>query len=148
MFVLLLACFVIMRVSLDVEKPGAVQHLAEMTHEFVTEQGESIIGHGYDAIELPDDAGSVHPAGQPAGTGSRAGVADGEPGGAAGIRAGDLPVLSLSRPPREWAGYAKQFLGPVWWLSPLLLPIELISHLARVLSLTVRLFAICMRAIW
>jgi F-type H+-transporting ATPase subunit a len=37
--------------------------------------------------------------------------------------------------------YYKQFVGPVWWLSWLLLPIEIISHLARVLSLTVRLFA-------
>jgi F-type H+-transporting ATPase subunit a len=38
-------------------------------------------------------------------------------------------------------GYVKQFLGPVWWLYPLMLPIEIISHLARVLSLTVRLYA-------
>jgi len=38
-------------------------------------------------------------------------------------------------------GYIKQFLGPVWWLYPLLLPIEIISHFARVLSLTVRLYA-------
>ena len=38
------------------------------------------------------------------------------------------------------AGYIKQFLGPVWWLSPLMLPIELISHFARILSLSVRLF--------
>jgi len=37
--------------------------------------------------------------------------------------------------------YVKQFLGPVWWLYPLMLPIEIISHLARVLSLTVRLYA-------
>ena len=37
--------------------------------------------------------------------------------------------------------YFKQFLGPVWWLIPLMLPIEIISHLARVLSLTVRLYA-------
>jgi F-type H+-transporting ATPase subunit a len=36
--------------------------------------------------------------------------------------------------------YVKQFLGPVWWLIPLMLPIELISHLARPLSLTLRLF--------
>ena len=38
-------------------------------------------------------------------------------------------------------GYVKQFLGPVWWLYPLMLPIEIISHFARVLSLTVRLYA-------
>jgi F-type H+-transporting ATPase subunit a len=37
-------------------------------------------------------------------------------------------------------GYVKQFLGPVWWMAPLMLPIELISHLARPLSLSVRLF--------
>jgi F-type H+-transporting ATPase subunit a len=36
--------------------------------------------------------------------------------------------------------YAKQFMGPVWWLFPLMVPIEIISHLARVLSLTLRLF--------
>ncbi len=36
--------------------------------------------------------------------------------------------------------YVKQFLGPVWWMAPLMLPIELISHLARPLSLSVRLF--------
>jgi F-type H+-transporting ATPase subunit a len=38
-------------------------------------------------------------------------------------------------------GYAKHFLGPVWWLSPLMLPIEIIGNLARVMSLTIRLYA-------
>ncbi|MDY6905355.1 MAG: F0F1 ATP synthase subunit A [Thermodesulfobacteriota bacterium] len=38
------------------------------------------------------------------------------------------------------AGYIKHFLGPVWWLAPLIFPIEIIGHLARVLSLTFRLF--------
>jgi F-type H+-transporting ATPase subunit a len=32
-------------------------------------------------------------------------------------------------------------MGPVWWLAPLMFPIEIISHFARILSLTVRLFA-------
>jgi F-type H+-transporting ATPase subunit a len=36
--------------------------------------------------------------------------------------------------------YIKQFMGPVWWLTPLMLPIEIISHLSRPLSLSVRLF--------
>lgn len=36
--------------------------------------------------------------------------------------------------------YFKQFMGPVWWLSPLMLPIEIISHISRPLSLTFRLF--------
>ncbi len=38
-------------------------------------------------------------------------------------------------------GYIKHFAGPVWWMSWLILPIEVVSHLARVLSLTIRLYA-------
>ena len=36
--------------------------------------------------------------------------------------------------------YIKHFIGPVWWMVPLILPIELIGHLARILSLSFRLF--------
>ena len=36
--------------------------------------------------------------------------------------------------------YIKQFLGPLWWLSWLIFPIELISHFVRPLSLALRLF--------
>ena len=37
-------------------------------------------------------------------------------------------------------GYVKTFAGPVWWLVPLFLPIEIISHFSRPLSLAMRLF--------
>jgi F-type H+-transporting ATPase subunit a len=36
--------------------------------------------------------------------------------------------------------YLKHFCGPIWWLAPLMFPIELIGHLARPVSLSVRLF--------
>jgi len=36
--------------------------------------------------------------------------------------------------------YYKHFIGPIWWLIPLMLPIELISNFARIVSLSVRLF--------
>ena len=36
--------------------------------------------------------------------------------------------------------YYKHFMGPLWWLVPLMLPIELISNIARLVSLSVRLF--------
>lgn len=36
--------------------------------------------------------------------------------------------------------YIKQFLGPAWYLAWLMLPIEIISHLVRPLSLALRLF--------
>lgn len=141
-FLLLVAYFVLVRIRLDVEKPGAAQHLAEMTHGFVSEQGEQIIGHGYERftsylttlllfILLANLLGLVPGLESPT-----ANVV--VPLGFAivtflyyhyhGVRANGI-------------AYIKQFLGPVWWLYPLLLPIEIISHFARVLSLTVRLYA-------
>ncbi len=36
--------------------------------------------------------------------------------------------------------YLKHLSGPIWWLVPLMLPIEIIGHLARPLSLSLRLF--------
>lgn len=141
-FLVLMAYFIVVRLTLNVEKPGNVQHLAEMTHEFVSEQGESIIGDGYARfisyltvlalfILLANLMGLIPGLKSPT-----ANVV--VPLAFAlctfiyyhyhGIRANGF-------------AYIKQFLGPVWWLYPLLLPIEIISHLARILSLTVRLYA-------
>jgi F-type H+-transporting ATPase subunit a len=36
--------------------------------------------------------------------------------------------------------YIKHFLGPIWWLVPIIFPVEIIGHLARILSLSARLF--------
>ncbi len=36
--------------------------------------------------------------------------------------------------------YLKHFMGPIWWLSPLMFFIEIIGHLSRPLSLSLRLF--------
>jgi F-type H+-transporting ATPase subunit a len=36
--------------------------------------------------------------------------------------------------------YIKKFMGPVWYMAPLIFPIEIISHLVRPLSLSMRLF--------
>lgn len=38
------------------------------------------------------------------------------------------------------AKYLKQFVGPMWALAPLMIPIELIGHIARPLSLGLRFF--------
>ncbi len=139
---LLLVYFVAVRVTLSVEKPGAVQHTAELVHEFVSEQGESIIGHGYErfvgylsvlvlfilAMNLMGLVpGLESPTSNPV-----------VPLGMAIVTFIYYHYHGI----RENGGsYIKQFLGPVWWLSPLLFVIEVISHLARVLSLTVRLYA-------
>jgi F-type H+-transporting ATPase subunit a len=36
--------------------------------------------------------------------------------------------------------YIKHFMGPVWWLMPLIFVIEVIGHIARLFSLSIRLF--------
>ena len=36
--------------------------------------------------------------------------------------------------------YMAHFAGPIWWLAPLMFPIEIIGHFARILSLGMRLF--------
>lgn len=141
-FFILILYFLLVRSRLSVETPGGVQHLAEMTNEFVSSQGEQIIGHGYERftgyltalflfILLSNLMGLI-------------------PGLMSPTAAVSVPLgfaivtfvyyhyhgIRVNGP-----GYIKQFLGPVWWISPLLFPIEIISHLARVLSLTVRLYA-------
>ncbi len=141
-FLVLIAYFVVVRLSLSVEKPNGVQHLAEMTNEFVVEQGESIIGHGYERfvsyltalflfILLSNLMGLVPGLESPT-----ANVV--VPLGFAIVTFLYYHYHGLRA---NGGAYIKQFLGPVWWLSWLLLPIEIISHFARVLSLTVRLYA-------
>ncbi|MDD2965831.1 MAG: F0F1 ATP synthase subunit A, partial [Bacteroidales bacterium] len=36
--------------------------------------------------------------------------------------------------------YIHHFMGPVTWMAPLMFPIEVIGHFARMLSLSLRLF--------
>lgn len=37
-------------------------------------------------------------------------------------------------------GYFKHFIGPIWWMAPLMLPIHIVGELSRPISLTLRLF--------
>jgi len=141
-FLGLLIYFVVVRLTLSVEKPAPVQHLAEITHEFVLEQGDQIIGHGHQRF-----TGFLTVLGLFILLCNLLGLIPGLESPTANVVAplGFAIVTFLYyhfhgiRANR--AGYIKQFLGPVWWIAPLLFPIEIISHLARVLSLTVRLYA-------
>jgi F-type H+-transporting ATPase subunit a len=141
-FLLLIAYFLVVRMTLSVEKPAGVQHLAEITHEFVSEQGSQIIGHGSERFTSYLTALGLFIL-----LANLMGIIPGlkSPTAYAVVPLGFALVTFVYyhyHGIREngWA-YIKQFLGPVWWLYPLLLPIEIISHLARVLSLTVRLYA-------
>ncbi len=112
--------FVLVRVTLSVDKPGPAQHIAEMLHGLVSEQAESIIGHGYERfVPLRYRRLPLHSAVQSAGTVARLYLADGEALGAAGCRDPDLPVLPVpGLRAKRVVGYIKQFLGPIWWIAP------------------------------
>jgi F-type H+-transporting ATPase subunit a len=138
----LLLYFVAVRLTLQVERPSTVQHFAEMSHEFVTEQGEAIIGHGFQPfvnfltilgvfILFCNLLGLV--------PGLKSPTADVVvPFGCAILTFVYYHLQGIRK--HGWR-YIKQFLGPLWVLSPLMLVIEIFSHLARLLSLTVRLYA-------
>jgi F-type H+-transporting ATPase subunit a len=139
----LITFFLMVRMSLSVEKPGVLQQGAEMLNEFVGSQAEEIIGHDYERylpfitciflfvlcnnllgliphVETPTSVAVV-----------------------------PLGIALLSFLYYNFHGirvhgpvqYLKTFAGPVWWIAPLLFPVEIISHLARVMSLTIRLYA-------
>jgi F-type H+-transporting ATPase subunit a len=139
---LLLAYFVAVRVSLSVDKPNGVAHSAEMVHEFVNGQAESIVGHGHEKfvgylstlalfILLMNLIGLVPGLESPT---SNVVVP-------LGIALVTFIYYHYHGIRSNGGGYIKQFLGPVWWLAPLMFVIEIVSHFARVLSLTVRLYA-------
>jgi F-type H+-transporting ATPase subunit a len=140
---ILVLLFLFVRSRLSVEKPRGSQHLAEMLHEFINGQNEDIIGHHSERfipflsalflfILVSNLIGLIpgfeSPTGAISGTLGCAVVA---------FAYYNLHGLRAQGP----VGYFKHFLGPVWWLSPLMLPIEIISHLARVMSLSIRLYA-------
>ncbi|MDP9037880.1 MAG: F0F1 ATP synthase subunit A [Acidobacteriota bacterium] len=141
-FLALLLYFVVVRATLSVERPNPVQHLAEGVHEFVSTQSEAIIGHGYERFTSYLTALGLFIL-----VSNLIGLIPGFESPTANVvvplgfavctflyyHYHGLRVNGLS--------YFKQFAGPVWWLSPLLIPVEIISHFARVLSLTVRLYA-------
>ena len=140
---LLIAFFAIVRASLSVEKPAAPQQFAEMIYEFTGSSADQIIGHGYERYQGPITVIflfvlSCNLIGLIPGINSPT----------------ESPVVPLAialltflyynfHGFREQGvkGYLGHFAGPIWWIAPLLFPIEIISHCARVMSLTIRLYA-------
>jgi F-type H+-transporting ATPase subunit a len=140
--VLLLLTFLLLRVRLSVDNPGPLQHTFEGIDSFVSNQAHEVIGHGYEGY-----TGYLCTLGIYILTCNLIGLIPGFEAPTA------IPSVPLGCALVTWFyyhlhgirhngfGYIKHFLGPVWWLAPLMFVIEVASHLARILSLTVRLFA-------
>jgi F-type H+-transporting ATPase subunit a len=141
-FLFLVSLFVMVRSRLSVDRPGALQHIFEGAHGFVEGQSHEIIGHHSEGftpflmalgffILICNLIGVIPSFESP--------TAD----KVVPLGLAICAFVYYQTQGFKHAGitYLKHFLGPVWWLAWLLLPIELISHLARVLSLTIRLYA-------
>lgn len=140
--VILLLIFLLIRSRLSVENPGPLQHTIEGIDSFVSNQAHEVIGHGYEGY-----VGYLCTLGIFIITCNLIGLI---PGFEAPTAVPSVPLgcalvtwfyYHLHGIRHNGFGYIKHFLGPVWWLAPLMFVIEIASHLARILSLTVRLFA-------
>ena len=140
---ILVLLFAFLRTRLSVDRPGKFQQTFELVYEFVRGQTEDMVGHGglrymgffgtlflfilfsnliglIPGLEAPTMYAFV-PTGCAIATFLYYNMA--------GVQAQGL------------LHHLKHFVGPVWWLFPLMIPIEIVSNLARPLSLTLRLFA-------
>ena len=140
---IIIVLFALLRPRLSPDRPGNLQHTYEMVYEFLTGQADEQVGHeGHryvayfgtififilfsnligviPGLEAPTMVPSV-PAGCAIATFCYYNIV--------GVQANGI------------GNYLKHFAGPMPLLAPLMIPIELVSHLARPLSLTIRLFA-------
>ena len=140
---LLLGFFLLVRLTLSVEKPAPAQQIAEMIHEFVGGQAHQIIGHGFERYQSFVTVIFLFVLGcNFLGLIPRIDTPTSFPVVPLGIAVATF-VYYHYHGFREQGlvGYLKHFAGPIWWIAPLLFPIEIISHCARVMSLTIRLYA-------
>ncbi len=139
----LMVFFAWLRTRLSMDRPGGVQHFFEVMYDFLRGQSEDIVGH-----EGPKHLHMFATIFFFVLFASMLGIMPGFesptmfveiPLGCAMVAFAYYHVAGVQSL-GPWK-YFLHFFGPVWWLGPLMFFIEIISHLGRVLSLTVRLFA-------
>jgi F-type H+-transporting ATPase subunit a len=150
-FLFLVVLFALLRSRLSVDKPGPLQHMFEGVHGFIEGQSHEIVGHHSEGftpflVTLAFFILFCNLIGLIPGFESPTAV----PVVPLGCAICAFVYYQTQGFKHAGVGYLKHFFGPsdpnMSWvikapLSLLMLPIELISHLARVLSLTIRLFA-------
>ena len=142
-FLFLVVLFLLVRSRLSVDQPGGLQQIFEGAHGFVEGQSQEVIGHHSEGftpflVALGFFILTSNLLGLIPGFESPTGASPTVPLGCAICAFVYYQAQGFKH---AGIGYLKHFLGPVWWLSWLMLPIELISHMARMLSLTIRLYA-------
>src|SRR4051794_39324624 len=139
----LMVFFAFLRTRLSVESPGHLQQAFELFVEFLDEQLESNIGHdGHRYLNIIGTFAIFIMFSNLLGL--IPGLAS--PTGNINVPAGCAVLVFLyyqfqGIKKQGIVSYVKHFMGPVLLLAPLMLPIEIIGHLARPVTLTIRLFA-------
>ena len=140
--VIMVLLFLLLRSRLSATKPGTLQQLFEIVHGFIGETADDQIGHEgrkhvvlfetlFIFILISNLLGIIPQFMSPT-------QAVYVPCGMAILAFLYYNIQGLRHNPGK---YLKQFLGPIPVMAPLMLPIEIISHVARPMSLTIRLFA-------
>lgn len=141
--VILLVFFWWLRRKLSVDRPNGMQHLVELVVLGIQGMMDSIIGpHGRKYLPFHVSLGTF------IFLANFIGLIPGfeSPTSNINVTAGCAITVFLYY---HWIGireqgpwrYFKHFMGPVLFIAPLMFPVEILSHLARPFSLSVRLFA-------
>ena len=139
---LLAIVFSLLRLRLSVDRPGTFQQTFELIYDFVLGQAEDQVGHQahrylsffgtiFLFILTSNLIGLIPAFESPTMT----------PSVTLGCALATFVYYHLMGIMANGWKYPLQFAGPLWWLAPLMVPIEIISHMARVFSLTLRLYA-------
>ena len=140
---IMLLFFILVRMRLSVENPGGLQHVAEGLHNFIQGQSNEIIGHHSEPytpflvslfmfVLIANLIGLIPAFESPTAT----------PAVPLGLAICAFLYYNAKGVQKQGPlHYAAHFAGPMPALAPLMIPIEIVSHLARVMSLTIRLFA-------
>ncbi|MBM3774406.1 MAG: F0F1 ATP synthase subunit A, partial [Acidobacteria bacterium] len=140
---ILMALFAVLRTRLSPDRPGKAQHIFEVVYDFLRGASDEQVGHHgsrylaffgtiFLFILFANLIGIVPGFESPT-------MFPYVPAGCALAAFGYYNVMGVRE--HGLGKYLAHFAGPVWYLAPLMIPIELISHMARPLSLTIRLFA-------
>jgi len=141
---IIVVLFAILRPRLSMDRPGNLQHTFELAYNFFRDESREQIGHhghlymGFFGtlfiFILFSNLIGVIP-GFEAPTMASVSVP-------AGLALAVFIYYNMVGVQTNGAGkYLAHFAGPMPWLAPLMIPIELVSHMARPLSLTIRLWA-------
>lgn len=140
---IIVVLFAILRSRLSVDKPSKLQHTLEVVYEFVSGQTDESSGHhgfGYLPyfgalfifVLFMNLIGIIPGFESPTMT----------PAVPAGLAVCTFILYNYAGFREHGVGpYLAHFAGPMPLLAPIMIPIEIISHLARPLSLTIRLYA-------